>query len=67
VGQINRTGRETVDSEFERPAANEVEVDAATLVAIDRAIEAAKAGRSVPLDELRKTIPEWISQFSRLP
>jgi predicted transcriptional regulator len=68
VARITRTGNATVDLEFERPAADEVEVDAETLDAIDRAIEAAKAGRSVSLDELRKKIPEWISKFeSRNP
>jgi len=40
-----------------------VEVDAETLKAIDRGIEQADAGRTVPIDELRKLIPQWISKF----
>jgi predicted transcriptional regulator len=38
-------------------------VDAATLAAIDRGIEDADEGRTVPIDEVRKTIPKWISKF----
>jgi predicted transcriptional regulator len=41
----------------------EVEVDAATLAAIDRGIKAADEGRTVSLEAARKMIPEWISKF----
>jgi predicted transcriptional regulator len=41
----------------------EVEVDEETLAAIDRGIKAADEGRSVPLEEVRKMIPEWIAKF----
>ncbi len=45
-----------------------LEVDAKTLAAIDRGIKAAGEGRSVPLDEVREMIPQWISKFeSRNP
>ena len=68
MGRVNGTRSEIADLEFERPATNEVEVDAETLAAIDRAVAAAKAGPGMSLDELRKTIPEWISKFeSRKP
>ncbi|HEY6341347.1 MAG TPA: hypothetical protein VIY49_07635 [Bryobacteraceae bacterium] len=68
MGRANDARSELADLEFERPATDEVEVDAETLAAIDRAVDAAKAGRGMSLDELRKTIPEWISKFeSRNP
>jgi hypothetical protein len=68
VGRVNDVRSEVADLEFERPATDEVEVDAETLAAIDRAVDAAKAGGGMSLDELRKTIPEWISRFeSRNP
>jgi predicted transcriptional regulator len=41
----------------------EVEVDAETAAAIERGIQDADEGRSFPLDEVRKMIPEWISKF----
>ena len=34
-----------------------------TLVAIDRGIKAAEEGRTVPLEEVRRVIPEWIRKF----
>jgi predicted transcriptional regulator len=39
------------------------EEDDATLAAIDRGIEDADEGRTVPLEEVRKMIPEWILKF----
>ena len=42
----------------------EVEVDAETAAAIDRGIRAADEGRAVSNDEVRKLIPQWISEFS---
>jgi predicted transcriptional regulator len=41
----------------------EIEVDEKTLAAIDRGINDADEGRTVPLEEVRKMIPEWISKF----
>ena len=40
------------------------EEDEATLAAIDRGIKDADEGRTVPLEEIRKRIPEWISKFA---
>ena len=52
-----------VDLKLEVPVTAEVEVDAKTLAAIDRGIKAVGEGRSVPLDEVREMIPQWISKF----
>jgi predicted transcriptional regulator len=52
-----------IDLKLQVPATNKVEVDAETLKAIDRGIEQADAGRTVPIEELRKLIPQWISKF----
>ena len=51
------------DLKLQVPVVEEVEVDAATLAAIDRGIKDADEGRSVPIDEVRKMIPQWISKF----
>ncbi len=51
------------DLKFDQPETAEVEVDAEALAAIDRGLKAAEEGRSVPLDEVRKMIPAWISKF----
>ena len=56
------------DSKFQEPATDEVKLDSETLAAIDRGIKDADEGRTVPIDEVRKLIPEWISKFdSRTP
>ena len=52
-----------VDLKLQVPATDTVEVDAETLAAIDRGIKDADEGRSVPIDEVRKMIPKWISKF----
>jgi predicted transcriptional regulator len=52
-----------VDLKLQVPITDEVEVDAATLAAIDRGIKDADEGRAVLIDEVRKMIPEWISKF----
>ena len=52
-----------VDLKLEVPATDTVEVDDETLAAIDRGIKDADEGRTVPLDEVRKMIPQWISKF----
>jgi predicted transcriptional regulator len=45
------------------PVTEEVEVDAETRAAISEGIADAEAGRTVPADEVRKLIPQWISKF----
>ena len=52
-----------VDLKLETPVAEEVQVDAATLTAIDHGLDDANAGRTVPIDEVRNMIPQWISRF----
>lgn len=52
-----------VDLKLQVPATDEVEVDAETLAAIDRGIIDVHEGRTVPIDEVRKMIPKWISKF----
>ena len=52
-----------VDLKLQVPVTEEVEVDTTTLAAIDRAIKDADEGRTVPIDEVRKMIPQWISKF----
>ena len=42
----------------------EVEVDEATLAAIDRGIKAADEGRVVPLEEVRRRMQEWNTKSS---
>jgi len=52
-----------VDLKLQVPATDKVEVDAETLAAIDRGIKDADEGRTVPIDQVRKMIPQWISKF----
>ena len=52
-----------VDLKLQVPVTEEVEVDAETLLAIDRGIKDANEGRTVSIDEARKMIPKWISKF----
>jgi predicted transcriptional regulator len=40
------------------------EEDQATLEAIDQGIADAKAGRTVPIEEVRESLPKWISTSS---
>jgi hypothetical protein len=51
------------DLKLDVPVTEEVEVDAETLAAIDEGIADAEAGRTVPAEEVRKLIPQWISKF----
>jgi predicted transcriptional regulator len=51
------------DLKLDVPVIEEVKVDAKTLAAIDRGIADADAGRVVPLEEVRKLVPQWISKF----
>jgi predicted transcriptional regulator len=55
--------RDMVDLKLQTPAAEEVEVDAETLAAIDRGIKDADEGRTVSVDDARKMISKWISKF----
>jgi hypothetical protein len=48
------------DLKWDEPATEEVEVDEETLAAIDRGIEDADAGRTIPLEQVREMIPQWI-------
>jgi hypothetical protein len=48
---------------LQTPAADEVEVDAETLSAIDRGIKDADEGRTVSVDDARKMISRWICKF----
>lgn len=38
--------------------------DAATLAAIDEGIRDAEAGRTVPIDKVRRLLPQWITTAS---
>jgi len=64
VGSEYRGGMaETNKIDFNEPAPLTAREDEATLAAIDRGIKDADEGRTVPLEEVRKMIPEWISKF----
>ena len=52
-----------VDLKLEVPATEEVTVDEETLAAIDRGAKDADEGRTTPIEEVHKLIPEWISKF----
>jgi hypothetical protein len=57
-----------VDLKLHVPITEEVNVDADTLTKIDRAIKDSDEGRTIPLDKVRKIIPQWTSKFkSRQP
>jgi predicted transcriptional regulator len=52
-----------IDLKLETPVVEEAQVDAGTLAGIDRGLEDANAGRTVPIDEFRNMIAQWISRF----
>ena len=52
-----------VDPKLQVPATDKIEVDAETLAAIDRGVQDADEGRTVSIEEVRQTIPQWISKF----
>ncbi len=56
-------GEGMLDLKLHIPVTDEVEVSSETLAAIDRGISDADEGRTVPIEEVRKLIPEWISKF----
>jgi predicted transcriptional regulator len=43
------------------------EEDDATLLAIDEGIRSADAGRLIPIEEVERLLPEWISKYSTAP
>ena len=49
-----------VDLKLQIPVTDEVEVDKETLAAIDRGIQAADEGRTVPVEDARKITREVI-------
>jgi predicted transcriptional regulator len=50
--------------DLEKPAAVIDDEDEATLAAIDEGIRDAKAGRTVPMEKVRKLLPQWITASS---
>ena len=50
--------------EFDSPAPVLDDEDAETLAAIDEGIRDAEAGRMVPIEEVRKLLPRWITASS---
>lgn len=50
--------------ELENPAPILDEEDEETLAAIDEGVRDAKAGRTVPAEEVRQRLPKWITDSS---
>ena len=50
--------------DLEKPAAVIDDEDEATLAAIDEGIRDGKAGRTVPMENVRKLLPLWITASS---
>ena len=50
--------------DFDDPAPIAEEEDEETLAAIDEGIRDAEAGRAVPIEEVRKLLPQWIAASS---
>lgn len=50
--------------DFDNPACLDEEEDEATLAAIDEGIRDAEASRTVPIEEVRKLLPKWITASS---
>jgi hypothetical protein len=50
--------------EFEDPTCIAEEEDEETLASIDEGIRDAQAGRTVPIEEVRKLLPTWITASS---
>jgi predicted transcriptional regulator len=50
--------------DFDDPVPIPDEEDAETLAAIDEGIRDAEAGRTVPIEEVRKRLPQWITASS---
>jgi predicted transcriptional regulator len=52
------------DFELEKPDPVMDDEDEKTLAAIDEGLRNAKAGRTVPIEEVRKLLPKWIATLS---
>ena len=50
--------------DFDDPAPVLDEEDEETLAAIDEGIRDAEAGRTVPIEDVRKLLPQWITTAS---
>jgi predicted transcriptional regulator len=50
--------------EFQEPAPALADEDEETLAAIDEGVRDADAGRTVPAEEVRKLLPQWITASS---
>ena len=50
--------------DFDNPAPVDEEEDAETLAAIDEGIRDAEAGRTAPMEEVRRLLPQWNTVFS---
>jgi predicted transcriptional regulator len=50
--------------DFDDPTPIGEEEDEETLAAIDEGIRDAEAGRTVPIEEVRKLLPKWITASS---
>jgi len=55
-------GKDMADLKLQVPVTEEVKADTHTLAKIDRGVEDADEGRTVPLDQVREMIPRWISK-----
>jgi len=51
-------------TDFDVPAPIDEDEDQKTLAAIDEGFRDADAGRTVPIDEVRKLLPTWITVSS---
>jgi predicted transcriptional regulator len=50
--------------DFDEPVPAQDDEDEETLAAIDEGIRDAEAGRTVPIEDVRKLLPRWISASS---
>ena len=50
--------------DFDNPAPVDEEEDEETLAAFDEGIRDAEAGRTVPMEEARRLLPQWITASS---
>ena len=50
--------------DFDDPTPIDEEEDEETLAAIDEGIRDAEAGRTVPIEEVRRLLPKWITASS---
>lgn len=51
-------------TDFDAPTPIDEEEDEETLAAIDEGIRDAEAGRTVPMEEVRRLLPQWIAASS---